>query len=272
MITFPNCKINLGLKVLDKRKDNYHNLETVFYPLLLTDALEIIQQDSPGIRFSQSGILVEGKPEENLCCKAYRLLKKDFPQLPAVQMHLHKAIPTGAGLGGGSADGAFCLILLNKKFEMNLTEKQLLRYAETLGSDCPFFILNKPCRASGRGDILEPITVNLSAYKFLIVHPGIHISTSWAFDHITPSYAEKSVMQAILRPVSEWKETLQNDFEIPVFNRYPEIKNLKDKLYQAGALYASMSGSGSSVFGIFRKEETISLTFPAHYFVKELKS
>ena len=184
MVSFPNCKINLGLNIVNKRNDGYHDFETVFFPIHLKDALEIIEKEK--FEFSTSGLPIEGEPEKNLCIKAYQLLKKDFPQLPAVQMHLHKAIPMGAGLGGGSADGAFTLKLLNKKFDLSLSEKQLINYSLQLGSDCPFFILNKPCFATGRGEILEQIDLDLSEYKILIVHPAIHISTAWAFSTIKP--------------------------------------------------------------------------------------
>jgi len=185
MVSFPNCKINLGLNIVNKRDDGYHDIETAFFPIQLKDALELVEKEK--FEFSTSGIAIEGEPEKNLCIKAYDLLKKDFPQLPAVQMHLHKAIPMGAGLGGGSADGAFTLKLLNKKFELNLSEKQLINYSLQLGSDCPFFILNKPCFATGRGEILEQMEPDLSQYKFLIVHPPIHVSTAWAFSTIKPS-------------------------------------------------------------------------------------
>lgn len=270
MITFPNCKINLGLRILEKRNDGYHNLETVFYPIPLTDVLEILPQKEAGSTYSQSGLLIAGDPEDNLCRKAYCLLKKDFPQIPDIQMHLHKVIPTGAGLGGGSSDGAFGLHLLNKKFNLGLSKDQLLNYAAMLGSDCPFFIINKPCHATGRGELLKPITLNLSRYKFYIVHPGISISTAWAFTHIQPLPFETSILSFIHQPIANWKHLLTNDFENPVFFRYPEIKKIKEDLYQAGAIYASLSGSGAAVFGIFEKEKNVTLSFPAHYFVKEL--
>jgi len=232
--------------------------------------LEVIEKEK--FKFSTSGFSIEGEPEKNICIKAYDLLKKDLPQLPAVQMHLHKAIPMGAGLGGGSADGAFTLKLLNKKFDLSLSEKQLINYSLELGSDCPFFILNKPCFATGRGEILEQTELDLSEYKFLIVHPPIHISTAWAFSTIKPLKSVKSIKQIIQQPISTWKTELINDFEKPVFESHPEIKNIKEKLYDAGAIYASMSGSGSAVYGIFKKEKAISISFPDNYFVKTLFS
>lgn len=268
MVSFPNCKINLGLNIVNKRNDGYHDIETLFFPVQLRDALEVIEKEK--FEFSTSGSPIEGDPEKNLCIKAYNLLKKDFPQLPAVQIRLHKAIPMGAGLGGGSADGAFALKLLNKKFELNLSEKQLINYSLQLGSDCPFFILNKPCFATGRGEMLEHIEPDLSSCKIAIVHPAIHISTAWAFANIKPRKPVKSIKQIIQQPITTWKDELINDFENPVFAKYPEIKKIKDKLYDKGAIYASMSGSGSAVYGIFKKNTIVSLSFPENYFVKEL--
>ena len=270
MVSFPNCKINLGLNIVNKRNDGYHDIETIFFPIHLRDSLELIEKEKN--EFSTTGLLIDGEPEKNLCIKAYDLLKKDFPQLPSVQMHLHKAIPMGAGLGGGSANGAFTLKLLNKKFYLSLSEKQLTHYSLQPGSDCPFFILNKPCFATGRGEILEQTEVDLSGYKFLIVKPPIHISTAWAFSTIKPLKPVKSIMEIIQQSISTWKAELINDFEIPVFEKYPEIRNIKEKLYEAGAIYASMSGSGSAVYGIFKKDSAISITFPDNYFAKTLFS
>lgn len=172
-------------------------------------------------------------------------------------MHLHKIIPTGAGLGGGSADGAFALKLLNEKFNLGLNIEELNHYASQLGSDCPFFILNKPCVATGRGEILEPINLNLPGYKFVLVNPGIHISTSWAFSQITPALPRRSIKEIIQHPIETWKNELTNDFEIPVFKNYPEIKEIKDSLYKSGAVYTALSGSGSTVFGIFKKNQRL---------------
>lgn len=279
MLSFPNCKINLGLKILDKRNDGFHNLETVFYPLQLKDALEVIQSTDHSrkstVDFSASGIAVNGKPEDNLCIKAYELLKKDFSELPAVQIHLHKAIPTGAGLGGGSSDGAFILKLFNQKFNLGLSTEKLVDYALQLGSDCPFFIINKPCFATGRGEFIETISLDLSVYKFFIVNPGIHIKTKWAFDSLTGPRKgrrpdrSKSIKEIVAQPVETWKEELKNDFEESVFEIYPEIKKVKDDLYKSGAVYASMTGSGSSVYGIFHKYAQPDHAFPENYFVKE---
>ena len=268
MVIFPNSKINLGLNIVGKRNDGYHDIETVFFPVLLKDALELIEEEK--FEFSTSGSSIEGDPEKNLCIKAYDLLKKDFPQMPAVKMHLHKAIPMGAGLGGGSADGAFTLKLLNKKFDLSLSEKQLINYSLELGSDCPFFILNKPCFGMGRGEMLEPTELDFSEHKFIIVRPPIHINTALAFSTIKPLKPVRSIKQIIQQPISTWKNELVNDFENPVFEKYPEIKKIKEKLYDAGAIYASMSGSGSAVYGIFNSKENFSFSFPKNYFIKEV--
>ena len=283
MITFPNCKINLGLNIVNKRSDGYHDIETAFYPLQLKDAIEVVEEKNVlqiaigtmlNVQFSMSGLAIEGEAGNNLCIEAYDLLKKDFPTLPAVQMHLHKTIPMGAGLGGGSADGAFTLKLLDKKFDLDLSEKQLINYSLQLGSDFPFFNLNKPCFATGRGEISEQIDIDLSAYKIFIIHPGIHISTAWAFQQLSGRLQRpdrhKNIKEIIQQPIETWKDELKNDFEIPVFAKYPEIKKIKDELYNAGAVYASMSGSGSAVYGIFNSKEKLSFSFPKYYFVKEL--
>lgn len=256
--------------MIRKRKDGYHDLETVFYPLALHDALEVVQHASPSanIEFSTSGLNIDGNLNDNICVKAYHLLKKDFPELPAIKMHLHKAIPMGAGLGGGSADGAFTLMLLNKKFNLGLQEEKLINYALVLGSDCPFFIKNSPCIATGRGETLESIQLDLSLYKLVIIYPNTHINTAWAFSQITPCANSPSIEKTIGQPVDEWKNSLKNDFEDAVFSQYPEIKDCKEVLYKKGALYASMTGSGSTVYGIFSKGAALSFTFPDHYFVK----
>jgi len=254
VVLFPNCKINLGLNIIRKREDGYHDLETVFYPIALKDALEAIRTGEQGIRFSSSGLAVAGNPDDNLCVKAYRLLQQDFPEIGGIEMHLHKQIPMGAGLGGGSADGAFALVLLNRLFALQLGEEQLIRYALQLGSDCPFFILNRPCFATGRGEKLQPVTLDLSAYRFLLINPGIHVSTAQAFAGIQPQSPAKSISEIMQLPISQWKELLVNDFEKNVANFYPEIAAIKEELYAQGALYASMTGSGSTVYGLFEKD------------------
>lgn len=270
MITFPHAKINLGLNIVNKRTDGYHDIETVFYPIKLNDAIEVIEKEN--IHFSISGLPIEGDKENNLSIKAFYLLQKDFPQLPPVHLHLHKKIPMGAGLGGGSADGAFTLKLLSKKFDLGLSEKQLIDYSLQLGSDCPFFISNKPCFATGRGELLELIDLDLSKYKIVIVHPGVHVSTGWAFSTVKPVTPKKSIKEIIKQPIGTWKEELKNDFEEPVFNKYSEIRKIKDDLYADGAIYSSMSGSGSAVYGIFKKEDRIDVSFPKKFSTHEVNT
>lgn len=269
MISFPNGKINIGLQVTGKRPDGYHDLQTVFYPLAIKDVLEVIN-DSTSLVFSSSGLDTGAANTENLCVKAWQLLKKDHSTLPPVHIHLHKAIPVGAGLGGGSADAAFCLQLLNKKFNLGLSKVQLVIYALKLGSDCPFFLINKPCFATGRGEQLEEIDLDLSAYNILVVNPGIHINTGWAFSQIIDLTPVPDLKKLIAQPVSKWKETIVNDFEKVVFASHQEIGELKIEMYQKGATYAAMSGSGSSIFGIFPKGTVPVLNFPGNYFSKWL--
>lgn len=260
MITFPNVKINLGLSITEKRPDGYHNLETVFYPVALEDALEIRTSSAtaPDRKFTlhQHGLEIAGKPEDNLVAKAYQLLDEKF-NLPPVDIHLYKHIPSGAGLGGGSSDAAFMLKLLNEHFHLNLPDNQLEEYAATLGADCAFFIRNKPTFAEGIGNIFSPIELSLSGYGIMIVKPDIFVSTREAFSNIHPHRPEHPIKEVIQRPVSEWKETLINDFEASVFLLHPAIEAIKQELYNQGAAYASMSGSGSSVFGLFAPEASL---------------
>lgn len=283
MLVFPNCKINIGLNIIGRRNDGYHDLETIFYPVYkLQDAIEILPQavstpsttnkesgttdasanssidsqftihDSRLINHHFSGLPIQGDAQSNLCFKAYHLLKKDFPDLPPIDLCLHKTIPMGAGLGGGSADGAFTLQLLNQKFHLKLLTSQLLDYALYLGSDCPFFILNKPCFGWGRGEMLEMIQLNLSGYAIILIHPGIHVSTAQAFAGITPKYPVYSLQESILQPIEVWRDNVINDFEITVFKQHPLLHQIKNRLYETGAIYASMSGSGSTIYGIFK--------------------
>jgi len=277
MLFFPNCKINLGLKITGKRADGYHNIATVFFPVPFNDVIEIIDYKdfSEGIKFTQSGIPIAGELKDNLCLKAWQLLKNDFPELPSVKLHLHKAIPMGAGLGGGSADGAATLLLLNQKYLLNLSESQLLSYALQLGSDCPFFILNKPCLGSGRGELLQPIPLSLKGYQLVVVNPGIHVNTGWAFSQLNleannlneSSSTVKSLSNIISSDIVNWKDELKNDFEQPVFEKFPAIQGIKNSLYQNGAVYASMSGSGSSVFGLFNGNTILNFDFPTNYLI-----
>lgn len=277
MLSFPNCKINLGLRILDKRPDGFHNLQTIFYPVPLCDALEIIVHSGGGqdVLFTASGLAVNTPEEDNLCVKAYRLLKKDFPELPPVRIHLHKAIPMGAGLGGGSSDGAFTLSRLNSLFRLGLTPEQLGTYALQLGSDCPFFIVNKPCIGGGRGESLLPVDLPISGCSLVLVNPGIHIDTGWAFRQLAEiRHHQKTepidLQQVPLLPLDAWKQVLANDFEQPVFARYPEIAEIKGELYRRGALFASMSGSGSTVFGFFDTMNEAGSGWPHTWFVRAL--
>lgn len=254
MITFPNAKINLGLHITEKRPDGYHNLETVFYPVPLDDALEIHLLSTPSPRkyaLHLSGIEVTGEVDDNLVVKAYRLLDQDF-ELPPVDIHLFKHIPSGAGLGGGSADAAFMLKLLNDRFGLNLTVEQLEAYAATLGADCAFFIRNAPTFAEGIGNLFSPISLSLAGYQLVIIRPDIFVSTREAFSQIRAHRPEHPLHEVISRPIEEWRELLVNDFEASVFPQFPAIKEIKEELYRQGAIYASMSGSGSSVFGLFQ--------------------
>lgn len=272
MICFPSCKINLGLRITNKRADGFHALETIFFPISIKDALEIIIEpdaNAAPITFTSSGLVINGDPSDNLCYKAYFLLKNDYPSIPKIKMHLHKKIPMGAGLGGGSSDGAFTLVALNQLFNLQLSEQALLDYALQLGSDCPFFIINTPAFATGRGENLISTTVNLSEYTIIIVNPGIAISTKLAFSLITPKIPNSNLAAIIQQPISTWKEGLINDFEQPIFNSFPELANIKETLYQKGAVYASMTGTGSTIFGIFPTSimDSLSFNFPAHYFI-----
>ncbi len=270
MIVFPNCKINLGLQILSKREDGFHDIETVFYPLPFTDVLELIPDTNSNteIEFTGTGLIVDGTAADNLCVKAYHLLKKDFPQMPVVKIHLHKAIPMGAGLGGGSADAAFMIKMLNTEFNLNLSTPQLLNYALQLGSDCPFFIINKPCLATGRGEMLEEVSVDLSIYKIVLINPGIHINTGWAFSKLAKVSDGLKPSDTLSQPIETWKADLKNDFETPVFKVHPEIQMIKEDLYNRGAIYAAMSGSGSTVFGIFDKSIDTDSLENNNYFIK----
>ena len=256
MITYPNAKINLGLNIVEKRPDGYHNLETIFYPINLQDALEVteLENEEGEYKLKVSGVPIEGDAENNLVVKAYRLLKKDFPDMSPINIHMFKHIPTGAGLGGGSADAAFMIKLLNEKFNLKLSIEKMEEYAAILGADCAFFIQNKPVFASGIGNIFENITLSLKGYYIVLVKPDIFVSTKDAFSHITPIHPNQSLKEIVRMPVETWRATMKNDFEESVFQKYPEIAAIKDKLYDMGAIYASMSGSGSSVFGIFREQ------------------
>lgn len=277
MISFPNCKINLGLTILQKREDGFHDIETIFYPVSLYDIIEILPSENSTSPFhlTTSGLNIDTDELNNLCYRAYNLLLTDFPSIPSINMHLYKVIPPGAGLGGGSADGASTLKLLDKQFNLGLTHEQLKGYALLLGSDCPFFIMNKPCYARGRGELMEEVTLDLSVYNILLVNPGIHINTGDAF----AAWGEKRrvddkntnqipLKEIIKKPVSCWKEEMKNDFEEHAFGKYSVLKQIKNTLYEKGALYAGMSGSGSTLYGIFEKKCSLPLFEGQGYFLK----
>lgn len=262
MITFPIAKINLGLNVVEKRPDGYHNLQTVFYPVRIQDALEVFEMDadfpSPvDCDLKVTNIHIEGDEQRNLVVRAYQLLKQDFPTLSRVHVHLYKGIPTQAGMGGGSSDCGFMITLLNDAFQLGLSTQQMIDYAARLGADCPFFISSRPAYAEGIGEQLQPIALDLSGWHIAVVRPAIPVPTKEAFSLITPHYPEKNCRDIVMQPVETWRDELVNDFEKSVFALHPEIGSIKAQLYEMGAVYAAMSGSGSSVFGLFR--QTVSL-------------
>ena len=251
MIVYPNAKINIGLDVIEKRNDGFHNIESIFYPVLaLFDVLELVESER--LIFSSSGIEIPGDVGSNLCVKAFQLIQSDY-SIPNVKIHLQKNIPIGAGLGGGSSDAAFMLKALNELFSLNLSSNKLMDYAKKLGSDCAFFIKNKPVYAYHKGDEFEAVTVDLSAYDIKIEYPTIHIGTTEAYAGIIPSTSKINLKKLISNPVKEWKLSIKNDFEKSIFPLYPEIEKLKHKMYADGAIFASMTGSGSAVFGIFNR-------------------
>lgn len=260
MITFPNAKINLGLNIVEKRPDGYHNLETVFYPVPVEDALEvnILNESTQKFRLHQAGLEIAGEAENNLVVKAYKLLDERF-NLPPIDIHLFKHIPSGAGLGGGSSDATYMLKLLNEKFNLELSDENLEEYAAKLGADCAFFIRNTPTYAEGIGNIFSPISLSLKGYQIVLVKPDIFVSTRDAFAQIKPHRQEIPLKEVIKQPIEEWKERMVNDFEESVFPQFPAIKEIKEKLYEAGAIYAAMTGSGSSVFGLFKPEDNKSV-------------
>lgn len=263
MISFPNAKINIGLHITGKRPDGFHDLETVFFPVGWSDALEFAYADE--LSFTTSGINISGPAESNLVMKAYHLLRKEF-DLPALRIHLHKQIPFGAGLGGGSADGAFMLQMLNKTFDLGISQEKILEHAAMLGSDCPFFILNKPVFATGRGEVMHEINISLRGLSLVLVKPPVEVSTASAFRNIVPQKPSVSLAELIKLPVTEWKKSIVNQFELSVFQQFPIIFDIKKQLYDMGAVYASMSGSGSCVFGLFIDTPAkINEAFPANY-------
>lgn len=248
MISFPNAKINLGLHVTERRPDGYHNLETLFYPVTLSDILEVI----PGSCFSfeASGLALDAEPDRNLVVRAYNLLKHAYG-LPPVNIWLHKVIPFGAGLGGGSSDAAFMLKMLNELFSIGLTSMQLKELAAKIGADCPFFIENIPSLATGTGNELQPVNIYLEDYKIVIVKPPYGVNTALAYRSIVPGRPASALSGIVSLAPEMWKDLLINDFEKPVFLMFPELAEIKKKLYEMGAVYVSMSGSGSAIFGLF---------------------
>lgn len=256
MIVYPNAKINIGLNVVEKRQDGYHNLETVFYPIGLQDMLEVKEVDKEdgvpacGYKLKVKGTVLDGTPDDNLVVRAFKLLKQDF-DIPPVSIGLYKHIPTGAGLGGGSSDAAFTIKTLNERFNLGLTVKQMEDYCVRLGADCPFFVKNKPVFATGIGNVFHPLSLSLKGKHIVLVKPDVFVSTKDAYAKVKVQKPAVSLPELLAQPVEEWKNTVVNDFEYSVFSKYPEIAAIKDSMYDIGALYASMSGSGSSVFGIF---------------------
>lgn len=258
MIIFPIAKVNLGLNVVERRPDGYHNLQTVFYPVGIQDALEIfpMAEDFPSevdCDIKVSNIPIEGDEQRNLVVRAYQLLKQDFPNLPRLHVHLYKGIPTQAGMGGGSSDASAMLRLLNTSFQLNLSDEKLISYASKLGADCAIFILNRPAYAEGIGEKLYPMDVDLSGWYMAVVRPDIPVPTKEAFARIKPHFPQKCCRDIVMQPVETWKEELVNDFEESVFTLHPELAAIKERLYQLGATYAAMSGSGSALFGLFRQ-------------------
>lgn len=272
MVVFPNCKINLGLRILEKRADGFHSLQSIFYPVKWLDALEVIAANE--LHWQQEGIFLGA--EKNSCVKAYELLQRRF-DLPPVKICLLKNIPAGAGLGGGSADAAFMLQLLNRFFNLNLTEEKLMRLAASLGSDVPFFISNRPCYVTGRGDQLQPVSLDLASYYLVVVYPQVAVNTSEAYQKLDElrnrsgpvSTGFPSLEKIQQEPPGRWRDLLFNDFEEVIFPAHPVLREVKERLYQEGALYASMSGSGSALYGLFA--DPVVIPFPAGWKVFSAK-
>ena len=259
MITFPIAKINLGLNVVERREDGYHNLETVFYPVPIRDALEVHVMDEAfpsavDCDLKVSNIQIEGDEQRNLVVRAYQLLKEDFPTLPRLHAHLWKGIPTQAGMGGGSSDCAYMIMLLNNMFGLGMTDNQMMQYAARLGADCAYFIKSTPCYAEGIGEQLQPVTLDLAGWYIGVVRPDIPVPTKEAFSRIRPHRPQKNCREIVAQPVETWRQELVNDFEESVFALHPEIGSIKERLYAMGATYAAMSGSGSALFGLFQEE------------------
>ncbi len=258
MICYPNAKINLGLHVTEKRNDGFHNIESIFYPIGWNEALEIVENKTSNLEFNLhlSGLPISGNTTDNLLWKAYQLIKTKV-KVPNIDIHLHKTLPMGAGLGGGSADAAFFINLINDQFNLGLSKEIKLEIAKQLGSDCAFFIENIPVLATEKGDVFQKIKLDLSTFWIAVVFPNIHSNTKDAYSLVIPKKAKTSLLELISQPVNTWKNSLINDFEESIFSKYPIVKEIKTELYNLGAVYASMSGSGSAVFGLFENEPNI---------------
>ncbi len=258
MLVFPNAKINIGLNIVEKRQDGFHNIESCFYPVDWSDALEILPAEQ--FSFQSDGIDIPGDVLNNLCAKAYQMLAADYT-FPTVNIHLLKAVPIGAGLGGGSSDAAFTIKALNDLFSLNISLEKQLDYARRLGSDCAFFIENKPLYCFEKGDRFEEISLSLAGKWIVLVNPGLHISTVEAYSGVKPRESGADLRVLLKQPLPEWKATVKNDFEESLFPKYLVLKKIKEKLYEKGAVYAAMSGSGSTLYGIFEEERDLSSIF-----------
>ena len=248
MITFPNAKINIGLNIVSRRTDGYHNIVTLFYPIRLCDSVEVVESSTLSLR--TFGRAIDCPPDKNLVMKAYRLLADEFA-LPPVEIDLYKHIPDGAGLGGGSSDAAHLAVMLNKMFALGLTESELAKRLVRIGADCPFFVYNRPMLASGIGDILEPFDLDLGKYRIVVVKPDVYVSTAQAYAGVTPKEPTVPLNELLQRPIAEWRDAVVNDFETSVFAKFPQLADIKQAFYRSGAVYSAMSGSGSAIFGIF---------------------
>lgn len=274
MVVFPHAKINLGLRITGRRADGYHNIQTLFYPIALNDVLEIVENTQPGappLDFIVTGKSLPDSPGTNLCERAFQLIKADYPHIPPTLLHLHKAIPAGGGLGGGSSDATFTLKLFNTYYRLGINEVQLHAMALQLGSDCPFFLKDQPCIGTGRGESLEPVAFSLKGYALVVVNPGITVSTAAAFKLLTAFSEPVDLKEILQQPPEQWKHALVNDFELPVFQMHPVLKQIKDTLYVSGALYASLSGTGSTVYGIFSTPQSLPTLTSEGYFIKWLE-
>ncbi len=269
MLVFPNAKLNLGLYVTGRRPDGFHTLESVFLPLPWADVLEVLPAEAgQPTSITLTGRPIPGAPATNLCVRAYELLQADFPQLPPAQLYLHKIVPIGAGLGGGSADAAFALRATNDLFGLNISPENLADYARRLGSDCAFFIRNQPVLAVGKGDVFEEISLNVSGTGCVVVYPNLHISTAEAYARMVPQPPPHALREALAQPMSTWRDTVRNDFETALAPGYPVLADIKQQLYAAGATYVSLSGSGSAVYGLWEGGEApAGMSWPAEFTV-----